>query len=202
MADDFARQLIDHLPRLRRFAISLTRSRDLADDLVQTACEKAWASRASFVPGTRLDAWLFRILRNTWIDRARRASSEGHSVDIEDAYGLVGQDGRERTEQRLMLDAAAKAIATLPDDQREVLVFVGVEDLSYREVMKSATNASSPDTLFFTDLNQNLFSSFGSTRAPYNMARRFHGSAFLYSPLMAPNQAPALAIAAASTIFR
>jgi RNA polymerase sigma-70 factor (ECF subfamily) len=134
MADDFARQLIDHLPRLRRFAISLTRSRDLADDLVQTTCEKAWAGRASFVPGTRLDAWLFRILRNTWIDRARRASGEGQSVDIEDAYGLVGQDGRERTEQRLMLDATAKAIAQLPEDQREVLVLVCVEELSYREV--------------------------------------------------------------------
>jgi RNA polymerase sigma-70 factor (ECF subfamily) len=86
------------------------------------------------VPGTRLDAWLFRILRNTGIDRARRASGEGQSVDIEDAYGLVGQDGRERTEQRLMLDATAKAIAQLPEDQREVLVLVCVEELSYREV--------------------------------------------------------------------
>ena len=133
MADDFARQLIDHLPRLRRFAISLTRSRDLADDLVQAACEKAWASRTSFVPGTRLDAWLFRILRNTWIDRARRASTEGPTVDIDDAYDLVGQNGRDRTEHRLMLAATAKAIAGLPDDYREVLVLVCVEDLSYRE---------------------------------------------------------------------
>ncbi|MEM9106851.1 MAG: RNA polymerase sigma factor [Pseudomonadota bacterium] len=133
MADDFGQQLIALLPNLRRFAISLCKSRDIADDLVQATCEKALANRNSFQPGSRLDAWLFRILRNTWIDRVRRNQTEGATVNIDDAHYLVGQDGAAATEARLTLQETAKAIADLPDDQREVLLLVCVENLSYRE---------------------------------------------------------------------
>ncbi len=133
MTDTFGRELIALLPNLRRFAISLTRSRDIADDLVQTTCEKALTSRDSYMPGTRLDAWLFRIMRNAWIDRLRRTRTEGVQLDIDDTAGLVGQDGGKTTENRLMLDATAKAIGELPDDQREVILLVCVEDLSYRD---------------------------------------------------------------------
>lgn len=133
MTDSFGRDLIALLPNLRRFAISLTKSRDIADDLVQTTCEKALASRDSYVAGTRLDAWLFRIMKNAWIDRLRRTRTEGVQVDIDDTVGLVGQDGGKTTENRLMLDATAKAIAELPDDQREIILLVCVEDLSYRD---------------------------------------------------------------------
>lgn len=133
MSDEFGQQLIALLPNLRRFAISLARSRDVADDLVQTACEKALASRDSYAPGTRFDAWMFRILRNTWIDRTRRQRTEGVRIDIDDAHDLVGSDGSASAERRLMLSATAAAIAELPDDQREVLVLVCVEELSYRD---------------------------------------------------------------------
>ncbi len=134
MADAFGEELIALLPNLRRFALSLCRSRDVADDLVQITCEKALANRAKFEPGTRLDAWLFRILRNAWIDRGRRSQTEGVQVDIDDTHDLASKEGAAVPENRLMLDATAKAIATLPDDQREVLVLVCVEDLAYREV--------------------------------------------------------------------
>lgn len=133
MADEFGQQLIDLLPNMRRFAISLCRSRDVADDLVQTTCAKALANRDSFQIGTRMDVWLFRILRNTWIDRLRRSKTEGVTTDIDDAYHLVGHDGARETENRLVLKETAKLIATLPEDQREVLMLVCVEELSYRE---------------------------------------------------------------------
>jgi len=131
--DEFGQQMIALLPNLRRFAISLCRSSDIADDLVQETCEKALANQSSFKPGTRLNAWLFRILRNCWIDRIRHAKTRGICIDIDDAHDLVGVDGRASTEHRLMLDVTARAIARLPDDQREVLVLVCVEELSYRE---------------------------------------------------------------------
>jgi len=131
--DDFGQRMIALLPNLRRFAISLCRSRDIADDLVQETCEKALANQSSFKPDTRLNAWLFRILRNSWIDRTRHARTRGISIDIDDAHDLVGTDGRATTEHRLMLDVTARAIAQLPDDQREVLILVCVEELSYRE---------------------------------------------------------------------
>ncbi len=133
MADDFGQQLIALLPRLRRFGISLSRSRDVADDLVQITCEKALANQHAYEPGTRLDAWLFRILRNTWIDRVRRSTTEGIKIDVDDAHYLVGQDGAAVTEARLMLNSTAEHLANLPDDQREVMLLVCVDELSYRE---------------------------------------------------------------------
>src|SRR3954463_12368348 len=75
-------ELVALLPRLRRFALALCRSPTLADDLVQGACERALANAGSWTPGTRFDAWMFRILRNYWIDHLRRLRTEGMSADI------------------------------------------------------------------------------------------------------------------------
>ncbi|NJR13332.1 MAG: sigma-70 family RNA polymerase sigma factor [Phyllobacteriaceae bacterium] len=88
-ADDFGQRLVGLLPNLRRFALSLTRSADAADDLVQVTCERAIAGRSGFEPGTRLDAWLFRIMRNSWIDVARRRKTRGETIDI-DAVMPIG----------------------------------------------------------------------------------------------------------------
>ena len=133
MADAFDKQLIGLLPNLRRFALSLARARHVADDLVQITCEKALANRHAFAPGTRMDAWLFRILRNAWIDQFRARQREGRVVDVADAYDLAGEDGNAVAESRSTLQAATWAIAELPSDQREVLVLVCVEGFSYRE---------------------------------------------------------------------
>ncbi|MEP3276569.1 MAG: RNA polymerase sigma factor [Stappiaceae bacterium] len=137
MQADFGTELIALLPNLRRFAISLCKSRDIADDLIQITCEKALANQGSFQPGTRLDAWLFRIMRNAWIDRIRKHKTEGVVVDIDDSPVLIGTDGGAVTENRLMLNATAKAIEGLPDDQRAVLVLVTVEELSYKEASEA-----------------------------------------------------------------
>lgn len=133
MTDPFAQQLIELLPNLRRFALSLTRSSTSADDMVQVTCEKALANKTSYQDGTRLDAWLFRIMRNSWIDQIRRNKTAGETIDIDDAFDVIGEDGQAVAENTLMLASTRTAIAKLPDDQREVIILVCVEELSYQE---------------------------------------------------------------------
>ncbi|MGF7009323.1 RNA polymerase sigma factor [Aminobacter sp. BE322] len=126
-------RLVAFLPNLRRFAISLCRSRDLADDLVQAACERALAGQDRFEPGTRFDAWMFRILRNLWIDHVRRTKTAGPTEDITESHGIAGDTGEREAEARLTLKSVAEAIDELPNEHREVLLLVCVEDLSYKE---------------------------------------------------------------------
>lgn len=134
MQDDIRDEIIRLLPRLRAYARSLTRSADAADDLVQQGCEKALRGIASFQPGTRLDVWLFRILRNSWIDtlRARRATVALQDL-AENGAELMGEDGRRTVEARLHLSAVERAMAALPRDQQDVLSAVCVAGLGYRE---------------------------------------------------------------------
>lgn len=133
MQDNFSENLVALLPNLRRFALSLCRRGDLADDLVQITAERAFAARDRFDPGSRLDAWLFRILRNAWIDHARRRTTQGLTVDIHDTPEALVVDGLRQTEAVLMLRKTEAAMAELPDDHREVIMLVCVEELSYRE---------------------------------------------------------------------
>jgi len=133
LGDGFDRQLIDFLPRMRRFALALTRNAAAADDLVQVACEKALAGKARFTAGTRFDAWIFRIMRNAWIDQARRRKTSGETVALDEEFEFPGGDSRAETENALVLKATLAAIADLPDDQRDLLILVSVEGLSYRE---------------------------------------------------------------------
>lgn len=133
MQDHFTQELIDFLPNLRRFAISLCRSRDIADELVQITAEKAFAARDRFDPATRLDAWLFRIMRNSWIDMARRRKTQGTQINIDDAPDAATVDGRHVVETSIMLKSARKAMDELPENQREVMLLICVEELSYKE---------------------------------------------------------------------
>lgn len=126
-------QLVAFLPNLRRFAISLCRSREMADDLVQMACERALANEARFEPGTRFDAWMFRILRNLWIDETRKRRTAGPQEDISERDDIVGSSGERDADTRLMLKSVSQAIGRLVDEQREVLLLVCVEELSYRD---------------------------------------------------------------------
>lgn len=132
-ADGFRREIVALLPRLRAFALSLTRNRDAADDLVQGACEKALAGQATFRPDGRLDSWLFRILHNLWIDGHRRRRPQETLDEPGLAEALAGEDPRPALESRSLLAATRQAIAALPEEQRAVLVLVCVEELSYRE---------------------------------------------------------------------
>lgn len=121
------------MPNLRRFAISLCRSRDIADDLVQVTVEKAFAAQASFDPATRMDAWLFRILRNAWIDMTRRRKTQGTQIDIDDVPDAQTVDGEKTVETAMMLKSTQVAIGELPEEQREVMLLICVEEMSYKE---------------------------------------------------------------------
>ncbi|MEO9341164.1 RNA polymerase sigma factor [Mesorhizobium sp. SB112] len=126
-------RLVAFLPNLRRFAISLCRSRELADDLVQAACERAILAADSFAPDTRFDAWMFRILRNLWIDHLRRLKTAGPHDNIDEAHNVSIPSGEAAAHARMDLAEVTAALQKLPDEQREVLVLVCVEEFSYRD---------------------------------------------------------------------
>jgi RNA polymerase sigma-70 factor, ECF subfamily len=129
----FGGLLVGLLPNLRRFAMSLCRSRDVADDLVQVTCEKAIAAMASIPDDAKLDAWLFRVMRNAWIDMARRRITEGSKIDVTEAPDILSVDGAAAAESSLQLKAVSTAINALPNEQREVLLLICVEDMSYKD---------------------------------------------------------------------
>jgi RNA polymerase sigma-70 factor (ECF subfamily) len=131
-ADTFTDDLIALLPNLRRFALSLARTSDVADDLVQVTVERALLARDRYDPAARLDAWCFRILKNAWIDMTRRTRIRGVSVDVHETPEAAVTAGTE-TMDRLMLDQVLTAMAELSEDHREVLTLVCLEDMSYAE---------------------------------------------------------------------
>jgi RNA polymerase sigma-70 factor, ECF subfamily len=133
MSVDIRLQLVSLLPRLRRFGVSLTRSRDRADDLVQAACERALRAEEQWQPGTRLDSWMFRIMRNLWIDDLRKAKTQGPHDDIDGEFDISGEDGVRTVELRSEGNAVEQAIQRLPEEFRSVLVLVCIEEMSYRE---------------------------------------------------------------------
>jgi RNA polymerase sigma-70 factor (ECF subfamily) len=133
----FAEELVALLPRLRRFARSLCGDQALADDLVQGACERALKAQHQWEPGTRLDSWMFRILRNLWLDGVRKKRSEGVSEPVDDMKGLAGEDGRQVAHASLLAGAVMQGVAALPEDHRRVLTLVCIEELSYREAAEA-----------------------------------------------------------------
>ena len=133
MGQDFEAEIVAALPVLRRYALSLCRRSDVADDLVQTAVERALVARDRVAPDLRLQPWLFRILRNAWIDVRRRQATRGTEVDVHDTPEAAVTDGPRATEAAWMLRQTEAALATLPEEQREVIVLVCFEELSYAE---------------------------------------------------------------------
>lgn len=137
VSDAFSDDLIASLPVLRRFALSLCKRPDIADDLVQLTAERAFKARDSYDPSTRLDAWLFRILRNAWIDMTRKQSTRGTEIDVVDTPEVISVDGRDVVEAKITLNETEQALEALPEDQRAVLLLVCVEGLSYAEASQA-----------------------------------------------------------------
>lgn len=126
-SDAFKADVAAQAPSLRRYALALTRDRDLADDLVQDTLARAF-SREHLWRGGSLRAWLFTILTN--LDRNRRralAARPGTDEFDERRFGTPAGDGLARR-------AIERGVAALPAEQREVLLLVALEGLSYREV--------------------------------------------------------------------
>ena len=130
----FDDQLALLLPRLRRFAHSLARDSADADDLTQATIERALKSRDQWQPGTRLDSWAYRIMRNLWIDTARARSRKSAREAPEEEGLNIGDDPREAMDASVDLKRVMAAMARLPDEQREVVALILVEGFGYREV--------------------------------------------------------------------
>ncbi|TGD95473.1 sigma-70 family RNA polymerase sigma factor [Methylobacterium nonmethylotrophicum] len=124
----FKDELIGAVPRLRRYAQSLTRHGADADDLVQHTLLKAWEHRRQFTPGTSLSAWLFAILRNGFFNGRRRTGREVPDPDGAHAAALTSAAEQEH---RADLHDLQRALDRLDPAQREALLLVAVEGLSY-----------------------------------------------------------------------
>jgi RNA polymerase sigma-70 factor, ECF subfamily len=131
--EDVRRQIVDLLPRLRRFGRSLTGDRDRGDDLVQETCVRALSRLDQWERGTRLDSWLYRIAQNIWLDQRRAAKVRGELLDIDEAVEVSGEDGRIITDVRLELADVERALGNLPDDQRIAIGLVCIQGLSYAQ---------------------------------------------------------------------
>ncbi|MGZ5931444.1 MAG: sigma-70 family RNA polymerase sigma factor [Rhizomicrobium sp.] len=129
----FKADLLALVPFLRAFARSLTGRHEGADDLAQETLVKAWQSRASFVPGTNLKAWLFTILRNQFYSDRRRAWRQT-PWDSEAAERIPGTSGGQAWAAEL--SDTARALKALPIEQREALILVGAGGFAYEEAAK------------------------------------------------------------------
>ena len=126
-------QMVELLPRLRRFARSLAGDKDRADDLVQQACERALNRFHQLKVGTRMDSWMYRIIYTRWIDRVRR-------INVRTAYLKSHEEKTESvtgTEPRTDLIAEMmdlrNALSTIPEENRAALSLICIEGLSYAE---------------------------------------------------------------------
>lgn len=132
---DIREDIVALLPRLQRFAYTLTGTRDQADDLLQTACEKALSRLDQFEPGSRLDSWMFRIIQTTWIDSQRWRQRRPQAIDNDLALSALVAEDRiyERVEARAALDIVRSTMATLPEEQRSVLGLCAIDGRTYQE---------------------------------------------------------------------
>jgi RNA polymerase sigma-70 factor (ECF subfamily) len=115
---------------LRAFAISLTRDADKAEDLVQETVLRAISKQEQFVAGTNLQAWLFTILRNQFCSDHRKSLREVEDADGSYAATMICMPDQE---DRIMIHDLETALHKLPEGQREALLLVGADGLSYEE---------------------------------------------------------------------
>lgn len=130
VSPSFREGLLAAVPTLRAFAVSLAKNADRADDLVQETLVKAWDKQDSFQPGTNLKAWLFTILRNEFYSQMRKRRREVEDSDGALTAGLSVHPSQDGSSD---LNDFRKALAQLPEDQREAIVLIGASGFSYEE---------------------------------------------------------------------
>ncbi len=123
--------IVEHLPRLRRYARALLRDPVAADDLVQSCAERALAKQHLFKPGTDMRAWLFTIMHNVHVNMAKKQTRTANTVPLDQAgeFPLTPPS----QEDALRVRDLAAALEQLPDDQRQTVLLIGLEGLSYKE---------------------------------------------------------------------
>lgn len=160
-APDPRDELVEHLPAMRAFAISLTRNNAVADDMVQDTLVKAWTNIEKFHVGSNMRAWLFTILRNTYYSSRRKQKREVADVD-----GIYTENLAEKPahDGHLQMNDFRVALAKLKDEQREALLLIGASGFSYEEAanmcgvavgtMKSRTNRARAQLAELMGLNE------------------------------------------------
>lgn len=133
MTSDIREEIIKFLPRLRRFAYSLTGNLADGDDLAQDVCVRALERAHQWQPGTRLDSWMYRIAQNLWIDRVRSAKVRTKGNETLLAEPDTASVSHNPAEDRLALQAVSDGIAELPPDQQLLVALVCIDGMSYRE---------------------------------------------------------------------
>lgn len=130
MSDQFREELIEGIRSLRAFARTFHQDAARAEDLVQETMLKAWSKREQFQEGTNMRAWLFTILRNTYLSELRKKKRE-----VEDAEGTLAAQLAEKPRQEgfVMLGDLKDALGKLSEDQREAIILVGASGFTYEE---------------------------------------------------------------------
>lgn len=139
----FEREALPHTDLLYNYALRMTNNPADAQDLVQETYLKAYRFWDKYELGTNIRAWLFRILKNSYINRYRKESKEPETVDFDDVQGYFTSvrlessssgDPQEAVFNNLLEDDVSKAIADLPDDFRTVVILCDIEGLTYEEI--------------------------------------------------------------------
>ena len=124
--------IASELARLWRFGLVLSGNRTTAEDLVQATCLRALERGHQFTPGTRLDHWLFAILRSIWLNELRAARYR-QGEGLVDAETSLIFDGIREIETNILVSQVLREVQSLPEAQRETVYLVYVEGLTYRE---------------------------------------------------------------------
>jgi len=131
--DNFAGLIETEIPRLRRYARALHRwDVSTADDLVQDTLARAVAKQHLWQPGTNLRAWLFTVMHNQYVNYVRRTAREGTAIDIEDVHNLLVSPSDPTVS--LLLRDLRRGLARLQVEQRQAILLIGLEGMSYEEV--------------------------------------------------------------------
>lgn len=129
-------EMIRLLPKLRSFALKLSRNADQADDLVQATCERAIRALDQFDPATRLDSWMFRILQNLYINSRRDRANRLRLFEMATLHFDETFDGQQAAVSTMELKQVQSFIDQLDEDNRSVLLKIAVEGQSYKDVAK------------------------------------------------------------------
>jgi len=141
--EDFEEEIIPHLDAMYNFALRLTSDPSDAEDLVQDTIVKAFRFFSSYEKGTNAKAWLFRILKNSYINNYRKQSKQPNQVDYDEVSTFYETIRAERTDtsdledkmfRELIDDDISQALEELPEDFRTVVLLCDVEGFTYEEI--------------------------------------------------------------------
>jgi RNA polymerase sigma-70 factor (ECF subfamily) len=141
--EDFEREAVPHMDALYNFALKMTGDSDEADDLVQETYLKAFRFFDKFEKGTNCKAWLFRIMKNTYINKYRKETKEPDKIDYEEVENFYENVKPSSTDSahlekdiydNLLDDELSEAINSLPDDFKTVVILCDIEGFTYEEI--------------------------------------------------------------------